>query len=99
MRVLAEREGLFFVDLTCPACASQAIAIVTVESDEETEPRADAGELVSLTRVGDPDAARPGAPPIGADDVLDVHAVLAAFQGDARELLRRLGAPTNPGGR
>jgi DNA-directed RNA polymerase subunit RPC12/RpoP len=97
MRVLAEREGLFFVDLACPRCGSQAMAIVTVQMDAGAELRADAGELVSLSsgslavdRDIDPGPDR-GAP-VSADDVLDFHQALAAFQGDAYALLDRLDA-------
>ena len=36
MRLLAEREGLFFVDLDCSRCGSHTVAIVTVEIDETT---------------------------------------------------------------
>src|SRR5512141_2192767 len=34
MRLLAEREGLFFVDLDCSRCGSHTVAIVTVEIDD-----------------------------------------------------------------
>ena len=34
LRLLAERDGLFFVDLDCPGCASHTVAIVTVEADD-----------------------------------------------------------------
>ena len=48
IRLLAERDGLFFVDLACTACASRAVAIVTVDTDDDDEPRADPGDLVQL---------------------------------------------------
>ena len=37
IRFLAERDGLFFVDLDCARCGSHTVAIVTVELDD-TEP-------------------------------------------------------------
>jgi hypothetical protein len=85
IRLLAEREGLYFVDLACMSCASRAVAIVTVELDDEEAPRADPGDLVRLT------AARPPAPdPIDVDDVLDMHRFLERFEGGTVALLERL---------
>ncbi len=87
IRLLAERDGLFFVDLACAHCASQAVAIVTVELDEDDIPQADAGDLIQI--VADPEQ-RSSRPPVTADDVLDMHLVLARFQGDTSALLARL---------
>jgi len=39
MRLLAEREGLFFVDLDCSRCGSHTVAIVTVELDDSEAER------------------------------------------------------------
>jgi hypothetical protein len=86
IRLLAERDGLFFVDLACTECASRAVAIVTVDTDEDDDPRADAGELVPLA-AGEP---RPVAPPISVDDVLDLHRFLDGFTGGTVTLLERL---------
>ena len=36
IRLLAERDGLFFVDLDCSRCGSHTVAIVTVEIDDAT---------------------------------------------------------------
>jgi hypothetical protein len=83
IRVLAERDGLFFVDLACSHCGTQAVAIVTVQLDENEVPQADAGELASLDQ-------RLQSAPVSADDVLQVHAVLDGFEGDIDHLLERL---------
>jgi hypothetical protein len=85
IRLLAEREGLFFVDLACAACASRAVAIVTVETDDRDEPRADPGDLVELAPAGRSDDR-----PVDADDVLDMHLFLERFEGDALTFLSRL---------
>jgi hypothetical protein len=85
IRVLAERDGLFFVDLACTHCDTQAIAIITIQVDEDDDPRADVGELTLLATEPDTEPA----PAIDADDVLEMHRFLVDFQGDARELLRR----------
>jgi len=87
IRLLAERDGLYFVDLACASCASQAVAIVTVELDEDDILQADAGELIQI--VADP-VGGPSRPPVSADDVLDMHGLLASFQGDAAALLARM---------
>jgi hypothetical protein len=86
IRLLAERDGLYFVDLACTACTSRAVAIVTVELDDDDEPRADAGDLVQLAPVD----ARALAAPVDADDVLDMHRLLERFEGGTVELLARL---------
>ena len=82
IRLLAERDELYFVDLSCLVCGSQATAIVTVEQDDGAV-RAEAGEI-------EPVAAGPEAgDPIDLDDVLDVHQLLAGYEGDLVGLLRR----------
>ncbi len=85
IRLLAERDGLFFVDLACTECASRAVAIVTVDTDDDG-PRADPGELVQLTATDAPGAA----PPVTSDDVLDMHRFLQRFEGGTVALLARL---------
>jgi hypothetical protein len=88
VRLIARREELFFVDLSCPHCGSQAVAIVTIQL--ESEPEATGGRPVA----GDasPDEV-PAMPPVSVDDVLDAHALLTGFHGDVRELMARLDGP------
>ena len=45
IRVLAERDGLFFVDLACAQCGSQAMAIVTIQVEGGSR-TLEAGELL-----------------------------------------------------
>jgi hypothetical protein len=80
MRLLAEREGLVFVDLDCASCSSRTVAIVTVEADDSAPSIADASEL----RRAACDATRA----VSVDDVLDMHEFLAGFQGDVEHLFR-----------
>ena len=87
IRLLAERDGLYFVDLACASCASQAVAIVTIELDDDDIPQADVGDLVHI--VADPVGVSSG-PPVTADDVLDMHGLLSGFEGDAAALLARM---------
>jgi hypothetical protein len=92
VRLLAEREDLFFVDLACAHCGAQAVAIVTVRVDEEGGADLQAGDLAPAGSEPAPFERRPTpeAPPISTDDVLRVHELLAGFRGDARELLAHL---------
>jgi len=89
VRLLAEREGLYFVDLECLACDSRTVAIVTVEVDDAEAVIADVGP-----------GAPPGAghapyqrPPVSADDVIDMHRFLARFEGNVTQLLRAAASP------
>lgn len=87
VRVIARREALYLVDLGCGRCGSQAVAIVTVEpeSDAEAEVEASTGPR----RVEPDDDPRSDSPPVSADDVLDVHRLMADFQGNVDGLLDR----------
>ena len=86
IRLIAQREELYFVDLSCDRCGSQAVAIVTIQIDGETA-TLDTGELVRAQQ-SEPDAA-PDGQPISADDVLDAHALLDDFEGDVHQLIAR----------
>ena len=91
IRLLAERDGLFFIDLDCSRCASHTVAIVTVEfGDSEMS-------IVDASDIGAPDelvaehygeALPAGARLVTADDVLEMHEFLAGFRGDVNTLLR-----------
>ncbi len=86
INLIAQREELFFVDLSCDHCGSQAVAIVTIQIDGDTA-TLDGGELVRV-EGSDPDAA-PDGPPVSADDVLDAHDLLDDFEGDVHQLIAR----------
>lgn len=84
IRLIAQREELFFVDLSCDHCGSQAVAIVTIQIDGDRA-TLDGGELVRVEEM-DRDTA-PEGPPVSADDVLDVHDLLDDFEGDVHQLI------------
>ncbi|HET7676352.1 MAG TPA: hypothetical protein VFK38_00705 [Candidatus Limnocylindrales bacterium] len=84
IRVLAQRDELFFVDLACPECRSAAVAIVSVELEGE-EAQLEVGELAEAAGFAE-------SPPVSADDVLEMHAFLRRFDGD----FRRLFGPQGP---
>ena len=93
IKLLAERDGLYFVDLDCIRCGSHTVAIVTVEQDDaeaaiadfpgvEAAPVEHLGELLPLA-----------AAPITPDDVLDMHQFLGRFRGDVDALFRAASRP------
>lgn len=73
IRVLAQREALFFVDLACAECGSEAVAIVSIEGEGSE------GRSLELGDVGE-------GTPVSAVDVLDMHRFLDGFDGDFRRL-------------
>ena len=92
MRLLAEREGLFFVDLDCSRCGSHTVAIVTVEIDE-SEVTIEVSDVIGedeVEHLGEPLPI--GAAPVTADDVLEMHEFLAGFKGSLGALLEKDGA-------
>jgi hypothetical protein len=89
VRVIARREELWFVDLSCPHCGSQAVAIVTIQVEDESgedEGTLSAGDLPEGPSV-------PGAPVVSVDDVIDAHVLLRDFEGDVHQLIARFEAP------
>ena len=90
IRLLAERDGLFFVDLDCAKCGSHTVAIVTVEIDETSAAITDISDLMTpeelRAQLGEELPA--GAAPVTADDVLDMHEFLSYFRGDISRLFR-----------
>lgn len=86
MRLLAEREGLYFLDLECAGCASRTVAIVTVELDDAEGSIADLSTVPQHLPLAD--KAPPGAAAVSPDDVLEMHEFLARFNGNVTHLFR-----------
>ncbi len=84
IRLIAQRDELFFVDLSCDHCGSQAVAIVTIQVEDDVT-TIETGDLVPADDV------HPTGPatPVTADDVLDAHDLLADFEGDVHQLIAR----------
>src|SRR3712207_6520453 len=83
IRLLAERDGLFFVDLDCARCGSHTVAIVTVEIDDSNVSITDVSDVsLSVDALGDYiDEGMPlDGEPVTADDVLEMHEFLEAFE-------------------
>jgi hypothetical protein len=81
IRLLARRDGLSFVQSECPACGSTILGFIT----RDGHPDGDVAD--PLTRR--PSAADAAGPPITADDVLEMHRFLDAWDGDLAELVGR----------
>ncbi len=99
IRLLAERDGLFFVDLDCARCGSHTVAIVTVEIDDSQALITEISDLNLSTdmppeHLGEELPA--GAAPVTADDVLEMHEFLSGFRGDISRLFRE-GSPRTDG--
>lgn len=90
IKLLAEREGLFFVDLDCSRCGSHTVAIVTVEADETELSIVDASDIELAVDL-EPEHLGEELPNnlalVTADDVLDMHELLDGFEGDMHALL------------
>ena len=83
--VLAQRDELFFVDLSCGSCGAEAVAIVTIRIDDDESAHVDAGDLLRA------EAAPSGGDPVDSDDVLAMHEFLREFDGDFRALFEASG--------
>ena len=89
--MLAERDGLFFVDLDCARCGSHTVAIVTVEIDDTSAAITEISDLtmsIEEFREHLGEELPPGAAPVTADDVLEMHEFLSDFKGDINRLFR-----------
>lgn len=86
IRLIAQREELYFVDLMCDFCGSQAVAIVTIQIEGDVA-TLETGELVPAMSGGQPVADAGAA--VSADDVLDAHELLQGFEGDVHDLIAR----------
>ncbi len=91
IRVLAQRDDLFFASLACQMCGAEAVAIVTVQLDETDTALIDAGDLPPAVTASEleprPRSDEPGA--VDGDDVLAMHDFLRDFDGDFTRLFDR----------
>ncbi|MDQ3491732.1 MAG: hypothetical protein M3452_00545 [Chloroflexota bacterium] len=96
IRILAQREELFFVDMGCETCGAQAVAVVTIQLDEADDPYAETGDLELAVAPGDgpTDASLS---PVGTDDLLDMSRFLVRFDGDFQSLFRDPDTRRDPG--
>jgi hypothetical protein len=94
IRVLAQREGIAFVQLVCPTCQTQTLALVTggpSTADENAggDLAASAGEDLAAEGRRRGRRGRPRPPesaPISQVDVLEMRDFLAGYRGDVSGL-------------
>ena len=87
IQILAQRDGLFFVDLGCSACGSEAVAVVTISVEDGEGSRIDPGDLP--TAVDPADAVDPDTTEVSDLDLFAMHEFLAGFDGDFVGLFQR----------
>ena len=95
IRVLAQRDDLFFASLACQMCGAEAVAIVTVQLDESDTALIDAGDLPPAVTAGDLEPRPDGRGAVEGDDVLAMHDFLRDFDGDFARLFDRYPAGGN----
>lgn len=88
IRLLAERDGLFFVDLDCATCKSHSVAIVTVGMDDAESAIAEIPTAYDVAEQIEPRPPAAGEQPVSADDVLEMHQFLDGFRGDVDQMFR-----------
>ena len=83
IRILAHRDDLAFVELSCPGCGSTTLAMLQSADD--------GGMVVDIAPFGElssvDEARRAGSGPITTEDVRAARAFLASWDGDLLGLL------------
>lgn len=93
VRMLSHVEDRFTVQVTCASCQVTFIVVLAIQGegleavgeDEEFEPLADVDDDEVVAHERSP------APPIEADELLDLHLTLRDFKGTLDELVREPG--------
>jgi hypothetical protein len=78
VNVLGHQENMWFLSVFCPACSSQGLVAAVIKEGKISE------IVTELTEAERSKFAN--VPPIGADDLLDMHAFLKEFEGDFSSL-------------
>ena len=89
IRILAHRDDLAFVELSCPGCGSTTLGMLQAAGDGSAI--LDVAPFGGLTPADE--ARRTGSGPITAQDVKAARAFLAGWDGDLVGLLRRSDEP------
>ena len=89
IRILAHRDDLAFVELSCPGCGSTTLGMLQSTADGSVA--LDLAPFGELTPADE--ARRAGSGPITAGDVTAARAFLAGWDGDMVGLLRPSGGP------
>ena len=78
INVLGHREDLWFLSVYCPSCNSQGLVAAVIKEGKSPE---------IITELTEEERSKfTDAPPVGSDDVLDMHTFLGEFSGDFTSL-------------
>lgn len=80
LKLLRGGKRIWIYDVTCPFCPDGRLMVLTGEKSR----RRRLSELTTSEQ-----SYFEQQPPIGPDDVLDIHRFLESFQGDLKTLVRR----------
>ncbi len=81
VKVLGHQENMWFLSVFCPACVSQGLVAAVIKEGKISE------IVTELTEAERSKFAN--VPPIGADDILDMHTFLKEFKGDFSSLFSK----------
>ncbi len=91
VNVLAQREGIAFVQLDCPSCETRVLALVTGSPEDDEGVERAQWTSGAPARDGHPDhpsrRPHPEPPAIDESDVDEMHRFLVDYHGDLRTLL------------
>ena len=78
VNILGHQKDLWFLSVYCPSCKSQGLIAAIIKEGKSLE---------AITELTEAEYAKfSAAPPIGSDDVLDMHTFLDKFSGDISSL-------------
>jgi hypothetical protein len=87
VRMLNHQDDRFTVQVTCAACKVSFVVVLAIQGTGVEAMLEQDDELV-IEDVLSATAARPGAGPIEADEILDLHLLLKDFEGSLDDLLK-----------
>lgn len=89
VRMLKAVEDRFTVQMTCGACMVQFIVVLAVQGESAESEHAASAEFDETGEVERREPVAAAAPPIKADEVLDVHLALRDFKGSLTDLIHQ----------
>ncbi|HEY8681449.1 MAG TPA: hypothetical protein VIN01_10395 [Candidatus Dormibacteraeota bacterium] len=87
VRMLNHQEDRFTVQVTCAACKVSFVVVLAIQGSG-VEAMLEEDDEMMIDEVLSTTPARPGAGPIEADEILDLHLLLKDFQGSLDDLLK-----------
>jgi hypothetical protein len=93
IRVLARRDDVAFVEVTCPDCGSEAVGLLTLSQGTDDPSYLDVAADAMTSAPGRVAPDRATLRPISTADVEAIRADLAAWDGDLVGWLDSLDAP------